>query len=249
MLINVGIAYLSEQISWSATNRLRTELMQHCLNLDMSFHNEHTPGALIERIDGDVSLLANFFSQLILQVVNNVILLLGMLLLLMLTDWRLGVAFGCFALLALIAMSKVRNLAIPHWKLARQASAQFFGFLEERLTGREDIRSSAATEYVLKQFSTLMQKSYRLERKAAALGSILGATTVICFTIGYGVAFALGAFLYHNGAITLGGVYLLYQYMLLLEKPVQQITTQLDDLQMASAGLSRTRELLQTTSL
>ncbi|GCF07267.1 ABC transporter ATP-binding protein [Dictyobacter arantiisoli] len=248
MGVNVWSTYLSERLSWSATNMLRADLMQHCLDLDMSFHNAHMPGELIERIDGDVNTLANFFSQLILQVLNNAILLVCTLVLLTLTDWRLGIVFSLFAVVTLFAMGKVRNIAIPHWKVARQASAHFFGFLEERLNGREDILSSSATNYVMHRFYQALQQSYKLEKKAGLMGSTLGATTVICFTLGYVMAFSLGTYLYQQGAITLGGIYLLYQYMLLLERPVQQITTQLDELQMANAGLARVRELLETRS-
>jgi ATP-binding cassette subfamily B protein len=50
--------YVSENISWTSTNRLRSSLARHCLGLDTSFHNAHTPGEMIVRIDGDVNALA-----------------------------------------------------------------------------------------------------------------------------------------------------------------------------------------------
>ena len=62
-VVAVGVTYLSENVSWTATNWLRYDLAKHCLYLDMSFHNEHTPGEMIERIDGDINALSNFFSQ------------------------------------------------------------------------------------------------------------------------------------------------------------------------------------------
>ena len=46
---------------------LRADLAEHCLYLDMSFHNARTPGEMIERVDGDVNVLANFFSLLALR--------------------------------------------------------------------------------------------------------------------------------------------------------------------------------------
>jgi len=52
-------AYVAENLAWSATNQLRADLTLHCLRLDIGFHKAHTPGELIERLDGDVSLLAN----------------------------------------------------------------------------------------------------------------------------------------------------------------------------------------------
>ena len=68
----VGVAeqYSAENLGWLATNALRADLTQHCLELDLSFHNARTPGELIERLDGDVTVLANFFSRFAAEVVT-----------------------------------------------------------------------------------------------------------------------------------------------------------------------------------
>jgi len=59
--VSVAEAYVAENVGWAATNRLRADLTLHCLRLDPSFHNAHTPGELIERVDGDVSKPGTFF--------------------------------------------------------------------------------------------------------------------------------------------------------------------------------------------
>ncbi len=46
---------VSLDVGWQATNALRGDLLTHVLRLDMPFHKTHTPGELIERVDGDVS--------------------------------------------------------------------------------------------------------------------------------------------------------------------------------------------------
>ena len=71
--------YVGEIVAWTATNNLRADLALHCLKLDMSFHKTHKPGELIERVDGDVNQLANFFSQLIIQLGSNLLLVFGVL--------------------------------------------------------------------------------------------------------------------------------------------------------------------------
>src|SRR5205085_4146977 len=58
-------------VGWNATNALRTALAGHLLRLDMPFHKTHTPGELIERVDGDVTGLANFFSELAIRITGN----------------------------------------------------------------------------------------------------------------------------------------------------------------------------------
>lgn len=76
-VVAFGATYLAQNISWTATNTLRADLALHCLLLDMSFHKKYTPGELIERIDGDMNALTNFFSQFTVQVLGNALLILG----------------------------------------------------------------------------------------------------------------------------------------------------------------------------
>lgn len=146
-LLSVGATYISENLGWAATNRLRADLLRHCLRLDQSFHKTRTPGELIERIDGDVSALANFFSQFVIQIAGNLLLLAGVLIVLWSIDWHIGAVLTIFAIVVLITLAGFQRIVVPHWKVARQTGAELYGFLEERLSATEDIRSSGAQAY------------------------------------------------------------------------------------------------------
>ena len=69
--LSIWSTYLAEDVGWSATNQLRMDLTDHVLHLDMGFHKAHAPGELIERIDGDITSLSNFFSAMTIKVVGN----------------------------------------------------------------------------------------------------------------------------------------------------------------------------------
>ena len=58
---------------------MRIDLADHSLRLDMGFHKDHTPGEMIERLDEDVSALGRFFSQLVVMVGGNLLLVVGVL--------------------------------------------------------------------------------------------------------------------------------------------------------------------------
>jgi ABC-type multidrug transport system fused ATPase/permease subunit len=247
-IVAVSATYVSENVAWTATNRLRGDLARHCLGLDMSFHNTHTPGELIERIDGDVATLANFFSQFVIQVLGNAVLLLGVLVLLFWEDWRIGLALTAFAILALLALMRLSNIATPHWEASRQASAEMFGFLEERLAGTEDIRSSGAKPYVMGAFFRLMRARWQKELKAGLLVNVMVNTTWILFAVGNAVAFVIGAQLFQDGQITIGTVFLVFQYSNILFMPLERITQEVGDLQRAGASITRIQKLLEVKS-
>lgn len=247
-VVSVLAAYVSENVAWIATNALRADLVAHCLGLDMSFHNAHTPGEMIERLDGDVTTLSNFFSQFVIQIVGNGLLLAGILVLLFREDWRVGLTLTIFVLVALLTMGRLRNIAVPHWAAERQASADLFGFLEERLAGTEDIRSSGAQAYVMRKFYLLMRTLLKRSLKAGMMINILLNTMFLFFALGTAVAFAVGAWLFYAEVLTIGAVYLIFHYTNMLERPINQIVHQLGDLQKAGAGIARIGELLQVQS-
>ncbi len=247
-VVAVMATYTSENVGWTATNALRADLAQHCLGLDMSFHNAHTPGEMIERLDGDVTALSNFFSQFVIQVLGNALLLAGVLALLFREDWRVSLVLSGFSLLTLYVLTRFRDVAVPHWTAERQARSELFGFLEERLAGAEDVRSSGATAYVMRQFQRLMREVLKRSLKAGLMVNILINVTLVLFALGNAAAFALGAVLFQREVITLGTVYLIFHYTTMLERPIRQLTRQLEDLQRAGAGITRIQELLHIQS-
>ncbi|HEY1011670.1 MAG TPA: ABC transporter ATP-binding protein [Herpetosiphonaceae bacterium] len=245
-LATVGATYVSENIGWTATNALRNALAAHCLGLDMSFHKQRTSGELIERIDGDIDALSAFFSQLAVGVLSNLALMTGALGLLFLEDWRVGLALLLFALTALAVLVRLRSLAVPSLAATREASAQFFGFLGERLAGTEDIRANGGTGAVMRQFHRHTSAWLPLQRRASLAMYAMWMTTIGLFAIGNAVAFGISAALWRSGSISIGTVYMIFYYTELLRRPIEQIRTQIQDLQRAGASIGRVEELRAT---
>ena len=242
-VVQVVATYFSERVGWTATNNIREDLAAHALSLDMSYHNDRTPGEMIERVDGDPNELGTFFSLFIFEMLGSLLLLIGILVLLLREDWRAGLALTAFVVAGMLVLTSIRNIAVPYWKANRQASADSFGFLEERLSGTEDIRSNDAKPYVMRRFHELMRSWYGKALKAGLMSSIMFSTTMFMFGAGSAVSLSLGAYLYFGGSISLGTVYLIFHYTQMLVMPINRFTQQLDSFQRASAAIARILEL------
>jgi ABC-type multidrug transport system fused ATPase/permease subunit len=240
--VAIAVTYLGENVSWTATNALRAELAGHALQLDMHFHNDHTPGELIERIDGDVTELATFFSQFALNLVANGLLLVGILITLTLEDWRVGLAFTVFSLLTIMILGRLRNIAIPHQTARREAEAQFYGFVEEQLSGTEDIRSSGAVDFSIRELFRHQAEILIHNRRAHFKRWIFENSMVLALTIGTLLAVVGGYWLFTAGLVTIGTVYLFVHYLNLLEEPFWQMTHQLESFQTIGACVQRLTE-------
>jgi len=246
--LKMGSTWATENVKWRATNHLRNDLSKHCLSLDMDFHHRHTPGTMIERIDGDVTELSNFFSQFVLHLFGNGVLLLGVLILLFREHWIVGASFAAFSLMMLYGLGKTVHFAVPFWKERRQAMSEMFGLIEEYLGGTEDIRANGAVAYVMRELQRSIYKLYLASRKSFLAGNLTWGSTNILFALGRVLSLALGAWLYQDKLITLGTIFMIYQYSNSLHGPLEQLARQIQDLQSATAGIKRVEELLQIES-
>ena len=247
-LVALGSTYVGAIVGWEATNRLRADLMRHCLGLDLPFHKGHTPGELIERIDGDVTLLANFFSQFTINILGNALLVAGILAILGRDSIWLGLGLTAYCAATVIALRAVQHRAVVRNATDRQASAEQYGAIEERLVGTEDIRGVGAESWVLWRLLGVMQRRLRTRRSAALAGTLSFFATKFLYVIAYAIGLGLGAFLFERHQITLGTAYLIVFYIGMLAAPLDRIQRQVQDMQAASAGIGRVEALLRTSS-
>jgi len=251
-LLNEGVSvvasYLSEKVALTATNQLRTDLLAHILTLDLTFYATHTTGELIERIDGDVQELANFFSKFVVYMLFYLVLLGAMLVALTFVNAMLGLGLGLYTVVVVVVLLWLRRPVADQNMKWREADAMFFGSLGEQLAGREDLRANGATSYVMARFFQLYRYWFVTIRKAGLTGSTPWIISQTLYAFGGILGLVLGAYLWSVGLATPGTVYLIFAYSNLLTQPLEKILWQLQDLQQAEACIRRIEALLHTTS-
>lgn len=240
----VAVSYASTHLVWAATNELREQVARHTLELDLSFHDRHSPGELIERTDGDVTALSSFVSSFVVQVVGGTLTLLGVLVVVLLEDWRIGLGMVGFALVGAVTIVRLRNVAVPRAVERRAASARLFGEIEERLNSAEDLRANGGGGYAVRKFQRTLGSYIHTSVQASRAMRTTWAITGAVFAAGGLVSLSAGAILFEAGAVSLGTVYLLFRYTGLLREPLDLIAEQQQVAQEAIAGFARVQELL-----
>lgn len=240
--------YMGETIGWRASNALRFDLAQHTMALDMSYHKQQNPGIMIERIDGDVTSLNRFFSQMVLQIGGSVLLLVSTVGVLFAQNWQLGVMMLSFIVVAATILYLLRNVAVPYWEGGREASAQLFGFLEERLAGMEDIRGLGSRGHTMARFDQLMKRKNHFD----VLGRVYGGVTWIV-PVGLAAVLSIlilgiGTHLYLTNQIGIGLIVMTLLYGEMVVWPIRTIAQEIDQLQQATAGIVRVAEIMAIKS-
>ncbi|HEU5315586.1 MAG TPA: ABC transporter ATP-binding protein [Chloroflexota bacterium] len=242
-LVGVAESTAAANLGWRATNDLRADLAAHCLGLDMPFHTSHTPGELIERVDGDVGVLRNYFSRFVVHMLGGAFFLAGVLVMLWREEWRVGLFATVMAAIGLTLLVWGRRRLIPYSVAVRQAAADVFGFVEERLGALPDVRANALQRHTVSRMEAELARWLGRVRRQLVRGAALAISSRVVWTVMMAGTLVAVARLFGSGAISLGTAYLLVHYAQEVQSTVGQISRQLEDFQRASAALTRVRDL------
>lgn len=243
-VLAVAATYGATQLAWAASNDLRATLVRHSLELDLSFHGIHPPGEMLERVDGDVTAVSSFVSSFLLRVVGSGLTLVGVLAVVLLEDWRVGLGLVGFAAVAAVTIGRMRNSAVPQATAQRAARADLYGEVEERLAGAEDLRANGAGGHAVRRLQQAVGLVYHASLRARRATLRIHTATTGVFIAGGAMSLAAGTALFRVGAVSLGTVYLLLRYTDLLRAPLEELSSELQNVQAAVAGYARIERLL-----
>ena len=243
-LMAVLVAWTAADLAWLVTNELRSDLARHVLSLDVGFHRRTSPGELVSRVDGDVTALSEFIAQFAVKAVAAGVTLVGIVFVVGIQDWRIGVGFAVYLCLAVGTVYSLRHLAVDEAASEQAAMGRLLGEVEERLTGADDLRGNGGGSHALATFQVASARLLRamLQRERHGVGLWVASNAVFVFG---GIAIlAVNAGLLSRGSITLGTAYLVFQYTQILREPLGQLADETERVQRAAGGMARTIELV-----
>ena len=243
-LITVVVSWFATVTAWHTTNQIRLQLAGHVLGLDHEFHRRHTPGELIQRVDGDVTSVSDFLGRVVPRVVGAAAMVVGMVAVLAVVDWRLAIGALAYVVLSAGLIVRGRHRAVGEASDEMGAYAQLYGGIEERLTAAEDLRANGAGSHAMWRF--IEESAGAMHRSVCRESAFLRLWWAVqgSVAVGSSVSLVAGALLVSNGSISLGTAFLMFQYVLLLERPLEDVVQQLETVQKANGAMVRVIDLL-----
>jgi ATP-binding cassette, subfamily B, bacterial len=243
-LLNMAVAWLATLTAWRTTNSIRIRLARHVLGLSHDFHRQHTPGELIQRVDGDVTSVSDFMGRVIPRAAGALFTMIGMLAVLVVVDWRLAIGATVYVVVAVAVVVRGRHRAVGESSDEMNSYAKLYGGIEERLTAAEDLRANGAGAHAMWRF---------VEDSADAMGSAVRRENAFLrmwwavdgsVAAGSVVSLVASALMVSRGIISVGDAFLLFQYVLLLARPLEDMVDQLETVQKANGAMVRVIDLL-----
>jgi ABC-type multidrug transport system fused ATPase/permease subunit len=172
------------------------------------------------------------------------VLVAGVVVVTILIDWRIGIVVTLTTVASVTVMLALRSRAVVANEREREAAAQLYGDLEERLGGLEDLRANGGGAHALHRLETLSARLWRTTRQAWGRAHGAYALSAATFALGSTATLAAGAWLHRRGTMSLGVVLALFRYAQMVRVPLERAAEQLPELQRALAGTSRAAALL-----
>ncbi len=246
--ISVVVSWYATVSAWRTTNDLRMRMARHVLGLDHEFHRRHTPGELIQRVDGDVTSVSDFLGKVVPKVAGALLLVAGMVVVLFVLDWRVALGMLAYLAVSVAVVVRSRHRAVSESSDEMGALARLYGGIEERLTAAEDLRSNGAANHAVWRFveDSTGALSSAVRRERAFL--VMWWFVQLAVSAGWVLVLVVGAILVSNDAITVGTAFLLFQYVLLISRPLEDVVHQLETVQKANGAMVRVIDLLAVTA-
>ena len=222
---------------------LRRQMFQHLQKLSVSFYDKTEVGRIMSRIQGDVWQLQEFMAVVIMTLAD-LLTLFGIVVALIIMDWRLGlISMSVIPVLA-ITMIIWQPFAVRAFLWVRRAISIVNGALNENITGVRVVQSMNRQDRNLEIFDGKNQDHLKANLFASRLSSGLLPPVDILTAVAIALALWFGAGMVGAGRLEVGVLIAFVLYIQRFFDPIRNLTMQYTQLQRSTASGVRIFELL-----
>ena len=252
VFLKIGVTTLNESLSlkigWTVSNNIRKDLFRHCLTLELDYFKSHTSGEITERIDGDVSQLNSFFSSFFVNLLGNMLLIIGVVVMFYKKSWILGIITTIFIITIFLAFQLSQNKIQMLWKETRESTAKLDGAFEEMVQLQKDLYGTGGKEFCTNIINKCLQKNKKDIVKAQFIGNWPATFFFSALNLLEAITFSICIYQFYRNEISIGDVYVLTSYISMLNIPLSLIRYEFSNLQKAGGSLSRILEFWNENS-
>jgi ATP-binding cassette, subfamily B, bacterial len=238
------VTWLGARLAWRAANDLRVEVAAHAMALGPAWHARTTPGAVVDRVDGDATRLGELLSRVVVRLAASIVTLVGVVVLLTWQDWRLGIALSVVLVAGGWALVRLRDLAVPSGAEVRRLEGEVFGAAEERLRGAEELRALGAGRYAVDDLHRRSARTIAPTRRHDTYATGMWATSMLVVFGGGAIALGGGILLERAGVLSVGDVLVAFTATQLTRRPLEQLAGNIQMVQQAASGAVRLTAML-----
>ena len=246
--LNFGQGALMARVAQGVGYDMRNRIYEKIQALSFSYHDQAQTGQLMTRATSDVDMVQNFLGQGFLMVIGSLIMMIGSVVFLFVTNWQLALvmlvimpfSFGLFGYIA----SRIR----PLFKVVQERLASLNTVLQESLAGVRVIKAFVREPYEGERFAAANQELYDINIQIARTMVFVFPMVFFLSNIATLAVYWIGGGQVIRGTLTLGEMMSFANYMMMAFWPMLMVTMVITMVSQAGASAERFFEVVDAQS-
>jgi ABC-type multidrug transport system fused ATPase/permease subunit len=223
---------------------IRNKMFRHLQSLSISYIDRRGVGSVMTRIQNDVAVLQEMFSDTMTGIISNFLVLVGIIVIMLITNWKLALLSFIVIPLMIVIMRYWQRYAKTAYRVTRRTMAIVNANLAESISGMRVVQAFTREPVNMKHFETINNNNLDASIDAARYSSLLfplvsflsaGATATILY---------VGGRFVFDETLSVGDLVLFVALIDRFFAPIRDLSQQYSTLQSSMAAGERVFEVL-----
>ena len=233
-------------VSQRALKRMRGELYDKLQTLPISYFDRKPSGDIMSRFTNDADTVGEMLNTTLIQIISGAITIVGTIVLMLYTNLILGaITIVMTPVLTVISKTIIKKGRGAYVEQQRNLG-MVNGYAEEMISGQKIVQVFGREQTCAEEFEMLNDALCNSQIKAQFRAGIMGPVTHQLCNLIYGVTAMLGAILVVTKGFDIGGLTVSLNYTRQFNRPINEISMQMNTVFAALAGAERVFEVLDT---
>jgi ATP-binding cassette, subfamily B, multidrug efflux pump len=238
--------FLSAYVGQKIVFRIRNSIFEHLNRLSFSYYDKARTGDLMSRVTADTDVLSQLFGRAGIIVLTNMVFLLGVLAVLFVWNWRLGIIYLCILPLMAQAIRIYARRVRPAMGKVRQSLGALNSSLQGTLVGIMVLKIFGREKFEEDRFDVSNSSFLKANVSTIKIRSLWMPYVNVLMGVAMGLVLWLGGYSVIEGAITLGTLVAFTTYINMLMRPIRQTGMMMTVIMRSLASAERVFEVLDT---
>ena len=223
---------------------LRTALFKHIQGLSFRFFDKRPAGSVLVRVTNDVNSLQDLFTNGVINSVIDIAQLIGIVVILLLMQFKLGLAVMLTVPLMFVVSSTLRKRIRFAWQTVRIKQSRINSHLNESIQGIRVTQAFAQEQENIGFFDGMNRSNIRSWNFASALNQLFGPVIEVTSAVGTLILLLYGTHLIRYEGMTVGLLVAFITYVSYFWEPITRLGQMYSQLLISMSSAERIFEYM-----
>ena len=231
-------------VSQRSLRNMRNDLYKKLQTLPISYFDKNSAGDIMSRFTNDIDTVGEMLNTTLIQIISGVITIVGTVILMLYTSPILGAITIIMTPLLTVATKTIMKYSRKAYRKQQKHLGMLNGFAEETISGQKVVKVFNHEDISIDEFEYLNRNLCESQITAQFCAGIMGPVTHQLCNVSYAITACIGSILVVMRGFDIGGLTVSLNYTRSFNRPINEISMQINTVFSALAGAERVFEVM-----